>query len=571
MAGTEVHKYFFRKIDKLLLLIIFLGVLLRFAGLSKYPVGLNPQEALIGYRVGLLIQSGRDETGRKWPLIFSSFTDYQMPLSTYVVVPSVRLFGLNEFSVRFPFAIFGVFLITGVYRLARALFSDKPVLAYWSALLTAISPVTIFISRISLPEVVALSFATWGICFLIKKENRINSLVSAIFFTGSIYATKTAWFFVAIFFLLMVLGYKKISYKRFFMIFLLIFLFSLPILVNFFGFKSFSQSLRENDLSFFGDISILNNINKMRGESLTGGNSILGKLFYNKSYFILLLIENFLKHFNPRFYFSFGDQNSLHGLSNFGPIYLVLLSVFLIGIFDMVKSRAKNGMFLAIWFVAATIPSTLSIKNPDVFKSIFIFPVLIIVTSWGILKLSRKTILLVFIPLLIFNLLFVFYDGLIKEPSRSLSEWPANIEPLVGMIWNQYQNFDKVYFTDAYVQDPGPLFLFYLSKQKILFETDLLSNGFKYHNWINKFGKIHIGEIANFKFDPGQKILLIITPEERNYFASRYGNFYFGGKIVKDLCYKIVERECVRNINSKQVLAIASLEKINCQLTNKIE
>ena len=94
------------KIDKFwlvcLLLVLAVGFFLRLAWLGEY--GLHSQEALLGYRGKLLSNNLVDETGRKLPLIFTSFEGYQWFLPSYLVALSVKIFGLNEFAVHLPFA-----------------------------------------------------------------------------------------------------------------------------------------------------------------------------------------------------------------------------------------------------------------------------------------------------------------------------------------------------------------------------------------------------------------------------------------------------------------------------------
>src|SRR3989304_30788 len=96
----------------ILLSIIFTGALfLRVVGLSSYPAGFTQDEAGLGYDAYSLLLTGKDQWGVSWPLILRSFGDFKMPLYSYLAIPSVYLFELNEFSVRFPNAILGSFAV----------------------------------------------------------------------------------------------------------------------------------------------------------------------------------------------------------------------------------------------------------------------------------------------------------------------------------------------------------------------------------------------------------------------------------------------------------------------------
>src|SRR3989304_5950423 len=85
----------------LLLVIIILATTLRFWRLDLYPA-LNADEAAIGYNAYSLIQTGRDEHGNFWPIHFQSFNDYKPGFYFYLVVPFVKMLGLNEWAVRVP-------------------------------------------------------------------------------------------------------------------------------------------------------------------------------------------------------------------------------------------------------------------------------------------------------------------------------------------------------------------------------------------------------------------------------------------------------------------------------------
>src|SRR3990172_13290311 len=113
----------------LLLLIVLMSLFLRFYRLDSYPA-LNADEAAIGYNAYSLIQTGRDEHGNPWPIHFQSFNDYKPGLYFYMVVPFVKILGLNEWAVRIPGAALGVGTVLVLYLLVRELFkSEKLALA----------------------------------------------------------------------------------------------------------------------------------------------------------------------------------------------------------------------------------------------------------------------------------------------------------------------------------------------------------------------------------------------------------------------------------------------------------
>ena len=106
-----------------LIIIILLGFLLRVYKLDIRPLGFTWDEAALGYNAYSLLLTGRDEHKQFFPVVFKSFGDYKPGLYVYLTVPSIKLFGLNEFATRLPSAIFGSLLIVMIYLLTLRLFS----------------------------------------------------------------------------------------------------------------------------------------------------------------------------------------------------------------------------------------------------------------------------------------------------------------------------------------------------------------------------------------------------------------------------------------------------------------
>ena len=138
-----------KKSTILLILIIVLGTLLRIVAVDKYPAGLNADEAAIGYNAWSLILTGQDEHKATWPIVFRSFDDYKLPVYFYLVLPFVKVLGLNVWAVRLPSAILGSLSIWLLYLLVKELFRERENdrLALLAAFLLAISPWHLQFSR----------------------------------------------------------------------------------------------------------------------------------------------------------------------------------------------------------------------------------------------------------------------------------------------------------------------------------------------------------------------------------------------------------------------------------------
>src|SRR3989344_6658242 len=109
----------------ILIVIICIAAVLRFYKLASVPPSLYWDEASLGYNAYSILKTLHDEHGKFLPLTnFAAFGDYKPPGYIYATVPSIAIFGLNEFATRFPSAFFGVLTVILTYFLTKKLFSE---------------------------------------------------------------------------------------------------------------------------------------------------------------------------------------------------------------------------------------------------------------------------------------------------------------------------------------------------------------------------------------------------------------------------------------------------------------
>ena len=522
-----------QKLDKFwlisFLLILGLGFFLRLAWLGDYPVGFHSQEALLGYRGQLLANNLIDETGRRLPLVFTSFEGYQWFLPSYLVAFSVKLFGLNELAVHFPFAFFSCLGLVAFFGLCRHFFPGNKWLANWAALVLAISPGLIFLSRTSSYITLFLNLVLSGFWLFLFLEKRK--------------AFKQRSFLVILVFLLLLL--TVFSYTQT---------------------TNWQQDLFHKHLGFFTNPAVINSINQMRGENLLSGNPLLGKLFYNKSFYLVQLIKVFFDHLKPSFYFLTGDKNPLHGLSNFGPILPIFLPLFLVGIWFLFKKSDLKRVrrWLMIGFLLATIPSLMDYPSPNQEKLVLVLPILAVLIGYTASRLKRYQ-LVIFSFFLVLNLGFVVYDFVYKEPIRAQKDWQLGAKELVAKVQSYDEDFDKILITDKDSPDLGPHFLFYLNYpvKDLWQKTNLEKGKVDYLQWIDQIGKIEIGRFNDWQINPGEKGLLIVTPEEKqalvNYRIKRKE-----GSLTNTPCFAVIDE--LRGLDEEVIYLFLAINNENCLL-----
>ena len=116
---------------------------LRLYRLGEMPVSLNWDEVSWGYNAWSILKTGRDEYGRFLPLIFKAFGDYKAPVYVYLTSLSIAVFGLSEFAIRFPAAVFGaldIFLLMIFVRTLFKSFEQRDFIALSAGLWLTFSP-----------------------------------------------------------------------------------------------------------------------------------------------------------------------------------------------------------------------------------------------------------------------------------------------------------------------------------------------------------------------------------------------------------------------------------------------
>lgn len=362
--------------DKILLAILVLGFLLRFVGLGRIPGGFNADEASQAYSAFSLLKTGRDEWGISWPLLnFKSFLDYKAPLQTYLMIPSIAIFGLSEFAARLPSALFGLLTIYAFYRLISVLCREfltdahphnAQAVPLVGALLLATSPWHIQFSRTALEaNLVGFLVITGLWLFLEGLKDKRWMLPSALCFGLSIYAYHSAKIFVPLFatFLVFLFGWqRKISpaVKTFIIIAAVI---AGPGLLD----LAFGQSgTRGQDLLIFKlSPADIQEISDQRFYSpFFKISPSLPAIFHNKlTYIADRFIENYFSYWDLTFWFTQGGRETTYSIiPGRGLFYTWTIVFFLSGLvfFWRHYTTKKLGWLLLGWFLLAALPAAIT-------------------------------------------------------------------------------------------------------------------------------------------------------------------------------------------------------------------
>lgn len=375
----------------LLICIIAFGFFLRIISVDKAPSGILVDEASIGYNAYSILKTGKDEWGQKLPLTFKAFGDQKLPAYIYLTVPSVKLFGLNNFAVRLPSVIAGTLLILVVFYFLRSLgFSQN--LSLLGSFITAVSPWMIILSRFGYESNVGLLFFTIGLLFLtlgIKRKSYLFYGLSAIFLGLSCYAyiayRMVTVLFIASFFVYLL--FKKYISVRNIVLFSFVFLITIsPILSTIF---TKSGTARFNQIGIAADQGLPMEINENRAICTQHLPKIICYAYANKAVvYARTILYRYINLFSLPNLFTTGEtQLEYLSVEHFGWLPLVLIPFYIIGLlFIFLKNNASTNSFTKSFIIfgllIAVLPCALAGESQKV-RASALFPFLLPLIMYG--------------------------------------------------------------------------------------------------------------------------------------------------------------------------------------------
>ncbi len=517
-----------------LFFIVILAGILRFYHIDKVPVSLYWDETASAYNAYSIAQTARDEYGNFMPLLFRSFEDYKMPGNIYLIAISVKFFGLNEFSTRFPSAFLGVLTVLITYFLIYELLSrwdrgKASKIGLLTSFLLAISPWHIQFSRTGFEANVGLFFVVLGILLFLKGLSQSKWYIFSMFIFGiSLYFYRSILVFLPLMIIALFIVYRDELLKRinrrvlFLGIIILIFI-ALPI---------FAESFSRNGLRRATQVSVFTNSNEdvaayVRTANESGSNQ-LSKIFYDRRYvFLRKVIDNYFIHFGPRFLFISGDGNGRHGAVGLGLLYIWELPFMLIGIVSVLKIQNKFKNIIFIWFALAPIPAALSLPSPHALRDLNILPIpqlFVAVGIFTIVSLLGNKRRFLFIVSLIFVILFflsryLFIYYVITARIKS-SDWADGYKQLTSYIFAKEASYDKAVISGHY-WEPYIYFLFYKKYDPAMYQKYGSSNGFDKYlfggtSWDKDKNSQELGNVNLKQFAKADRILVALSEEEYN-------------------------------------------------------
>jgi len=494
------------------LIIIFLtSFLLKIIQADHYPT-LLWDEAALGYNAFSILNTGRDEYGQIFPLIFKSFGDYKPGLYVYLTVPFVALLGLNPLSVRLPSILLGSFIPIIFYFLIKEISPKSKYLPYLTAILITFNPYNIHFSRGAWETNILTFELILASYFFFKYLNSKSAkflLFSSLVFGLTLYTYQAgkmiSLLLISTLFFLNFKNILKTHLKNFFQFFIFpLIIFSLPIIFGLL-FNQNANRLKVVSLSSYprSESEVQTIINEAGYTDY--------QIFHNPIiYYIQSLSLRYFNHFSPKFLAFEGDwQNPRHSAPYIGVLLYPSLIFFVIGVFSTFalssNKEKKLSIFFLIWLFIAPIPAALTRDSVQSVRSMSFSLPLIYFASLGISqtykfietkKIKFLNFLVGFLIFFSYLISFFYYSELYlnhlvkKSPNENLYGYKQAMNYLITNQ-NSYQN---IIFTNFYGQ-PYIYYLFYSKYSPSKYQ----SQAFLTENISGDTGQIN--QIDNIRFD----------------------------------------------------------------------
>ena len=529
----------------LLIFILITAAVLRLWQLGAVPISLDWDEVALGYNAYSLMLTGKDEYGTQMPVVLRSFGDYKPALYTYLIIPFIKIFDLNEIAVRLPSALAGIIAVLTTYFLVKELFSrwevrggrvDKDVgsekkshnshftvqashVALLSSFLLAISPWHIQFSRVAFEANVAVTFNLLGILFFLKglKKPLFLSL-TGVFLALSIYVYQSEKLFVPLLMLILAGVYYRelLSLPKKYLV-ASAFAFIIVVLpIASFTFLDENGLARAKGVSIFRESNAILQKNISRIAEDHKNNDYLGLVFDNRRVtYAKAVLNGYLAHFNLNWLFIKGDIPR-HQAPFMGLLYLWELPFLLIGLYvflmtDLLAIPKKAKAFILLWFLATPIPASVTNDVPHAVRTLNFLPTFQIFTAVGVLStyffieknkaIQKRNIFfkasLYAIVLALISLNFMYYlnQYFVQQNYYTARYWQYGFKEMVEFIEPIHGKYNKVVV--ASTRDFEQSYMFFLFYLKYDPATYLAEGGTRAD------GLAHQGnKFSNFEFRP---------------------------------------------------------------------
>lgn len=369
------------KINKFFLILVFiLNFFIRFYNLGFSPAYINWDEASLGINAKCLGTNLRDDYGNFMPVNLRSLDDYKPGLYAYISILPVKLFGLNQFSIRFISAVAGLIALWGIYKISCFFVKDDWI-RILGILIIGFGPLRLHFSRVALETNLSAMFVVLSMYCLYTKKY-LTMILLAILAMLSYHSARIMF---PVLMLLVFFDPIKIIKTK-------VFRFNRNYLFIFIVYLSVTLYL---SLAVKGSLSRFNSEGLFRYWPFIPRN--VGNWLYYLGFNVSGRLTSML---NPNNWLSLNYEwfkNSVSFVAQSGILGLIMSLLVLRGLFSEINWQNNKFKLLLYWFISGIVPVILTWNWFYPLRSFNVLPALEIIGLIGLHRFARKKYLIIII------------------------------------------------------------------------------------------------------------------------------------------------------------------------------
>lgn len=448
------------------------------------------------------------ETGNKLPAFLVAWGGGQNALLTYLIIPFIKIFGLNTLSVRLPMAILGCISLVIMYLLLRKI-SDKKMATIGLAFF-AICPWHVMKSRWGLESNLFPDLILIFIYLLVKgleDKNKNLYYLSFIIAGISAYSYGTSYYFLPVFLiplLIILVRKQKITIKQAITSIIIVGIVSMPIIlyvvINTLG-------LEQINLPFITIPKL--EVNRYKELTSIFSSNFLQQSIYNFKQSMKILITQ-------------TDGLQWNSIEPFGIIYMFSTFFTTIGIINSFKKKKivelKYNYIFNIWLIVSIILTF--ICDPNINRLNIIMIPIIYYTIVGIYiivtNIKKSATIITILYLVSFGL---FIQKYITQDCDQYDTFEGDLQEVIEYV-DKIEN-KEIYITDK-IQESYIYVLFYTKydTRKFVETVDYEDIYVEFKN-VKSFGKYHFDNIENLEIND-KNVYVIKKEDKENYNLDNY-------------------------------------------------
>lgn len=528
----------------------FLGVFFRVFNFAQVPPSLNWDEASHGINAYLISQTLKDEWGQFMPTIFRAYGDYKLPTYIYLTAIAVKIFGLNDLSVRLVSMLAGFLAVIGIGLVSVRVFTDykgeeKKALSVISMCILAIMPWHVFLSRVALEANLSLTFIIFSIYGLLGKRS-IDKFLGWFLLGISIHtynsARVVALIVAAIFFFIDIYKKKNTSGIWGKLVFALLLI---PMLW---------QILSGSGLARYDKLSLWTNVDRYIVETSRNTQDfpqVVEKIVFNKyTYVLSRVVKNYISYFSPSFWYQKDDPQSQFSIPGMPMWGLTVMTLFFAG---LVLMNAKQRVVAILAILICILPAALTNSPAQALRPLYLIIPLTLVSSYALVYLySKNKIFFVLTMVIMLIESGRYFNVYFNDYSKSYSDsWQYGYKQMIEYV--KKDRGDKEVIITKKLGEPHIYAAMYgLYEPEDLVEADNVRFYQSGWYWTDKIGSVYFANDWQMLEDSKDVVLESgkLVPYKDKIIVSGEKNAPKGGRKIKE----------ITDMNGKVVFVISTYE-----------